>query len=133
MTVAILFTSISFAQELRYEQTGYIDAYGVRQQPQKVMSDLVRTYVFSGDFVSFKLNNTLTIRYKFHHRDGQNSVYYLHTVDMVNGREYLIDNDIMVVSPNRDLINMILYQQGKRSWTIIYERRNAESHSTMQR
>lgn len=136
LVVLMLFFSLcSFAQEIRYVQTGYIDKYGVRQQPNSSMSEMVKKLTYSGQYASWVIQgvSTITIRYKIHHYDSGNAVYYQAANDMINGREYLNENSLLVVSPDKSVVNMISYSQGQRVYTIIYERNDGDRHGTMSR
>ena len=131
--VMLLLTLCSFAQEIRYVQTGYVDKDGVRQQPNSSMASMVQKLTYSGQYASYVIPGVspITIRYKIHHYDGGNAVYYQSANDMLNGREFLNENSLLVVSPNKGLVNMINYFQGQRTYTIIYERNDGDRYGTM--
>ena len=131
----LLLSLCSFAQEIRYMQTGYIDKYGVRQSPNSSMAAMVQKLTYSGQYASYVIPavSPITIRYKLHHYDGGNAVYYQAANDMLNGREHLNENSLLVVSSDKRLINIINYFQGQRTYTIIYERNDGDSYGTMAR
>ena len=130
--MSLLFAISVSAEELRYVQTGYVDKYGERQEASPYQASMVITVDFRGSY-AIEYGSQLSTKYRFHHKDGTNSVYYMINTNPNTGEEMWIDSVIMVVSPNRNLINHHNYFQGRRSYTIIYEQQDTDSYGTMSR
>ena len=113
----LVFLSVSvnlFGQEMRFVQTGSIDKYGNRQGPSNYGS-MERKLTLSGNDITENLG-MVTLRWRFHHREGGNLVYYLVAKDYVSGREVLNDQSVIVAASDFSVINTI-----DRQWTLIYE------------
>lgn len=130
--LSLLLTINVSAEELRYVQTGYIDKYGERHEASSYQASMVITVDFRGSY-AIKHTTQLSTKYRFHHNDGANSVYYMINTNPNTGEEMWLESNIMVVSPSRNLINMHDYFQGQRSYTIIYEQQDADSYGAMSR
>lgn len=80
------------AEELRYVQTGYIDKYGERQEASPYQSSMVITVDFRGSYATVNTPQLRT-KYRFHHKDGVNSVYYMINTNPNTGEEMWIDSE----------------------------------------
>lgn len=117
MVLALLSVAvIANAQEMRFVQTGSIDQYGNRQGPSNYGASEIKL-VFDGAFIKQQFG-TLTLRWRFHHSQGSNNVYYLVATDYLNGNESLTDDNVIVVASDYSALNKI-----DRQCTLIYERR----------
>ena len=91
--------------------------------------------VFDGVYVDQKTEYgtpfPIPIRYKYHHREGANSVYYQSAIDMGTGREVINDTSVLVVSSDKSLINKIMFFRGRRLSTLVYQKLKSESYNQM--
>ena len=104
----------TFAQEMRFVQTSSIDQYGNRHGPSNYGSMEIKLKV-NDDEISMK-SGMLTFRWRYHHSEGGNYIYYLVAKDYISGREILNDQSVIVAAPDFSIINMI-----DKLWTLIYE------------
>lgn len=115
MLLGMLFVSVNLnAQEMRFVQTGSIDQYGNRQGPSGYGSKEIKLN-FNGNEIT-QSAGMLTLRWRFHHRQGGNLVYYLVAKDYVSGRELLNDQSVILVASDYSVLNKI-----DQNWTLIYE------------
>lgn len=115
MLLGMLFVSVNLnAQEMRFVQTGSIDQYGNRQGPSSYGSKEIKLN-FDGNDIT-ESSGMLTLRWRYHHSQGGNLVYYLVAKDYISGRELLNDQSVIVVASDYSVINRI-----DRNWTLIYE------------
>ena len=112
----LFFASNLYAQEMRFVQTGSIDKYGNRQGPSSY-GGMEKKINVNGNEISEQAG-MLTLRWRFHHREGGNNVYYLVAKDYLSGRELLNDESVIVAAPDFSVINSI-----DRNCTLIYERK----------
>ena len=134
--IALLCVSTSaFSQEIRYETTAFIDKDGVRRE---VNDEAIKiTYYDYGRVLTcVSLGGGdpkyTTFKFKYHHSENGNNVYYLIGKDIITGREIPSPNSVIVVSADKSLVNKIFYLRGIRQYTYVYERKD-ESHGTMMR
>lgn len=123
----------TYAQEVRYVQTGYIDQDGDRHAPSSSRSEMVKKLTFSGNYIIEKQpgNPLGDYKWKYHHSEGDNDVFYRAVKDLLYHREVLNDDDIIVVSDDRSLINIFHYFRGERLYTIIYEQQDGDNYGRM--
>ena len=131
LTALFLATTTATFAQIRYVQTGYIDREGIRQPANSNLGSSVIKISFSGQYITVS-SGQFNFKYKYHHSQGENAIYYRSANDMLSGREFLNENDINLISSDRQLVNSIFYQDGNRLWTIIYEQRD-EDYGTMAR
>ena len=128
----LMVAHVSMGQKVRYVQTGYIDKYGSRQSANASQASMVINIEYYGNYAIYCMPQ-LTVTYRYHHRDGYNSVYYRVNKNPKTGNEMWVENSVLIVSPDKMLINSIDYFQGQRIYTLIYEQKEADSYGTMAR
>ena len=123
------------AQEIRYVLTKTIDKNGVENNnPNVVGYGKVIKLRFSGQRIIHEIPGIsfpVVIQYQYHHSDGGNSVYYQVAKDVMTGREVINADGVVVVSPDRRLVNQLNYFQGQRQMTNVYKRDNGDRYDTM--
>lgn len=135
LTVTMLFCGFNlYAQQIKYALTKLIDENGreivcTGTQGGCVILD------FAGKYVEWKTeNNTslpIPVLFKFHHTEGDNSVYFQSATDMGTGREVNVETSVLVVSKNKSLINNISYFRGQRFSTSVYKKIENERYDQM--
>lgn len=130
MLLCMMVVSVAVnAQQVRYVLTKTIQDNVER--PQDGTSQIFLT--FSGNTVIVRhgsQNASMSFPYQYHHRDGSNSVYYQVATDIINGRQSLNENSLLVLSPDRSRVNMIMYFQGRPSISV-YVQKKADSYEHM--
>lgn len=118
-------------QQLRYVQTKIVNETG-EHAPNGNFSASVIIFEFqqNGNILVQKSGSSYVgdFRYRFHHSDGGNNVYY----QITNNPQILNCGMEIVVSGDRNTINMNNYntsgnQQVKWNWTVVYKHQEAES------
>ena len=130
-----LFSLNVSAQKIRYVSTKHVDQNGV----QKTFGIDERGVWF----INYQNDNTLALTpavsdsypllYGFHHKDGDNYVYYQIATEIINGSKSFNEDGVIVVSPDGSLVNWISYRQGHRQSTIVLERRDPDTYGAMVR
>ena len=129
LILALCWSVNSYSQQVRYVQTKTIQD-GI-ERPQDGTSQMFLT--FSGNTIIVRhgsQNANLSFPYQFHHKDGSNSVYYQVATDIINGRQSLNENSILVLSPDHSRVNIIMYFQGRPTISV-YMQKKADSYEHM--
>lgn len=106
----------------------YVHTKTITNGVEKEANYQSKNYEFSGDmiyekFQTLNYNHTIS-KYKFHHRSDGNSIYYVVGYDIVSGRDIILDHQIMIVSPDKSIMNLVSYnRQGQVEYTWVYERK----------
>ena len=134
LVMALLCFSMSaFAQEIRYEITAAIDKDGVRRSVNDGAIKI--SYYNQAITLSFLGGGDPqynTFKYKYHHSENGNTVYYQVARDIMTGQESLNPDGVVVVAADKSLVNLIQLMRGVRQYTHVYERKD-EGYGTMAR
>lgn len=124
-TLAILFIAINaFGQEtIRYVNTKVYDADYV---PHKVTNAQSIELKFYGDHAISQDVVWGTINYKYSYSENGYRVYYMVATDLVTGQEHVVKDNMIMVSNDRTLINIVNYTNGKHASTCVYEKKTAD-------
>ena len=131
---AFLLTSVvAFSQEtIRYVCTKYFDEDGVEYKAKP--NDVIKLQ-FHGNSRIGQYQGWGTAWWKYHHSENCNRVYYSVGTDIVTGQEVMDESgsSAIVVSSDRQLVNIISRYSPDYSRTLVYERRDADVIGPMRR
>ena len=128
------FSTNAFSQQIRYVKTDYIDKNGNRLGASAGAGSRVRNFKISGQRISEQVSHVggpHTFSWQYHHRDSNNSVYYIVAYDAFYGKESLNSDGVIVISADWSLMNEIHYFRGERLYTIVYHQQDEEKHDSM--
>ena len=122
--LTLLFAQHSFAQQMTFESTDWIDQYGEHHGPRP---DRARyeTINFTNQGYAIRHMGQVTLRYKFAMTKNGTHYYYLATTDMLNGREFINYQCALIVTTDFQTMNLVQMDGGGRSTcTDVYVRCN---------
>lgn len=130
----LIFSGNSFAQKMKYALTKMIDENG-RELVFTGTEGGCTILDYQGSYIEQKTEHDtsfpLPILFRFHHKEGSNSIYYQSARDIATGREVINDTSVMIVSLDKNLINFISYFRGKRFSTSVYKKIEQEKYDKM--
>ena len=135
--VLCFYSANSFSQQIPYSVTKLISEDGTEQviPPDRSWGSI---FEFSGQTIIKDPGKrspdgyiSLTTSYGFHHKEEGNSIYYRIIIDDRTGRQNYYTGGVLVISPDRNVINEINYTLGRPS-TTVYKKDEGRKHHLIQ-
>lgn len=128
LVLTLFWPTVSYSQQVRYVLTKSIQD-GV-ESLKNGNSQMFITFSDNTAWVCHGNKSGQSFPYQYHHKDGDNFVYYQVGRDFLNGSEFLNDRSLLVISCDRSYVNTITYF-ANGPYICVYRQKDEDSYENM--